>query len=55
MARKLTHSIKRTDTKQVPSKLKEIIGVVKLPDDFDEKQELETYLKKKHLVFLYIC
>jgi Mrp family chromosome partitioning ATPase len=29
-------------------KLKKIVGVVKLPKDFDEKKELDNYLAKKH-------
>lgn len=34
---------------QYSPKLRKIAGVVKLPDDFDEKLELETYLENKHL------
>lgn len=30
-------------------KLKKIVGAVKLPKDFDEKQELRSALEKKHL------
>jgi hypothetical protein len=30
-------------------KLKKVVGVVKLPKDFDEKQELRAALEKKHL------
>jgi len=30
-------------------KLKKIVGAVKLPDDFDEKAELNAYFEKKHL------
>ena len=30
-------------------KLKKIAGVVKLPDDFDEKKELNAYFQNKHL------
>jgi len=37
------------NTQQVSPKLKKIIGVVKLPDDFDEERELRTYYEKKHL------
>lgn len=29
--------------------LKKLLGAVKLPEDFDEKQELREYLEKKHL------
>ncbi len=34
---------------QLSPKLKNIVGVVKLPDDFDEKKELHTYFESKHL------
>lgn len=37
------------DMQQISTKLKKIVGVVKLPDDFDEKAELKTYFEKKHL------
>lgn len=30
-------------------KLKKIAGAVKLPDDFDEKAELNAYFENKHL------
>lgn len=29
-------------------RLKKIVGVVKLPPDFDEEKELSDYYKKKH-------
>ena len=34
---------------KISPKLKKLIGVVKLPKDFDEKKELQSYLEKKHL------
>ncbi len=34
---------------QLSPKLKKIVGVVKLPDDFDEKKELTAYFENKHL------
>ena len=34
---------------KISPKLKKLIGVVKLPRDFDEKKELQSYLEKKHL------
>lgn len=37
------------DVKQVSPKLQKIIGVVKVPQDFDEKGELGTYFDMKHL------
>jgi len=30
-------------------KLKKLVGIVKLPADFDEKKELRTYFENKHL------
>lgn len=30
-------------------KLKKIVGIVKLPEDFDENEVLRTALEKKHL------
>lgn len=35
--------------RQVSLKLRKIIGVVKLPKDFDEKAELRAYFENKHL------
>ena len=32
----------------ISPRLKRIIGAVKLPDDFDDKQELENYYNEKH-------
>jgi hypothetical protein len=32
----------------VSSKLNKLIGAVKLPDDFNEENELRLYLEKKH-------
>jgi predicted CopG family antitoxin len=37
------------DTGQISPKLKRLIGSVKLPADFDEKKELDTYFENKHL------
>lgn len=34
---------------KISPKLKKIIGVVTLPQDFDEEKELRSYLEKKHL------
>ncbi|WP_412466783.1 DUF6364 family protein [Pedobacter sp. KLB.chiD] len=33
----------------VSSKLKNIVGAVKLPDDFDDAAELRNYFERKHL------
>ena len=37
------------DQEKVSPRLKKIIGVVKLPADFDENKELKAYFGKKHL------
>ena len=34
---------------KIPVKLKKIIGIVKLPKEFNEKSELYNYFAKKHL------
>ena len=34
---------------ELSSKLKRIVGVVDLPKDFDEEEELRSRLEKKHL------
>ena len=34
---------------ELSPKLKKIVGVVKVPADFDEKKELEEYYKNKYL------
>ncbi|MEO6521142.1 MAG: DUF6364 family protein [Mucilaginibacter sp.] len=39
----------REDTKHLSPKLKKLVGIVKLPDEFDEKKELREYFEKKHL------
>ena len=36
-------------TDEVSPRLKKLIGAVKLPKNFDEKKELQSYLEKKHL------
>jgi hypothetical protein len=38
-----------TEKGQLSPRLKSIAGVVKLPNDFDEKKELGAYLESKHL------
>jgi len=38
-----------SDSKQLSPKLKKLVGVVKLPSDFDEKQALHDYLREKQL------
>ncbi|OYY99726.1 MAG: hypothetical protein B7Y37_13440 [Sphingobacteriia bacterium 28-36-52] len=34
---------------KISPKLKKLVGVVKLPKDFDEKKEYQSYLEEKHL------
>lgn len=36
--------------KHLSPKLKKIVGIVSLPDDFDEEKALREVLEKKHLV-----
>jgi hypothetical protein len=38
-----------TNKSEISPKLKKIVGVVKLPEDFDEKAELNAYFENKHL------
>ena len=37
------------DNTQLSPALKKIVGVVKIPQDFDEETELRNYLETKHL------
>jgi len=37
------------DKEQLSPKLRRLVGVVKLPEDFDEKKELNDYYVNKHL------
>jgi hypothetical protein len=37
------------EPQQISPKLKKLIGVVKLPADFDERKELSAYFESKHL------
>ena len=38
-----------TYTTELSPKLKRIVGVVNLPENFDDKEELRSVLEKKHL------
>ena len=40
---------KHGENQKLSPKLSKIVGVVKLPGDFDEKAELEEYFRQKHL------
>ena len=43
-------AITQEETKQeISPKVKRLVGIVKLPKDFDEKKEYLSYLEKKHL------
>jgi FtsZ-interacting cell division protein YlmF len=37
------------ETEKHSSRVKKLVGVVKLPKNFDEKKEIAEYLRKKHL------
>ena len=46
----LSNIIKENSSLQeISPKLKKIVGVVNLPNDFDEDLELRSYYEKKHL------
>lgn len=42
-------SITQNTVNEPSPKLKKIVGSVNLPENFDEKKELRSYLEKKHL------
>lgn len=42
-------SITQNTVSEPSPKLKKIVGSVNLPENFDEKKELRSYLEKKHL------
>lgn len=42
-------SDEQVDSAAISNQLKEIIGSVKLPKDFDEKKAISEYLEKKYL------
>lgn len=44
-----TLTSEKTDNQHISPKLKKIIGVVKLPEGFDEEKELQNYFEEKHL------
>ncbi len=45
----LTTLTNENDNDQLSPKLKKIVGIITLPEDFDEKAELRKALEKKHL------
>ncbi len=42
-------TVTRDENKELSSKLRKIVGAVKLPKDFDEEKEQRSYLENKHL------
>lgn len=45
----LTTITKEGTNEALSPKLQKLVGAVRLPDDFDEKEELRSALEKKHL------
>ena len=45
----LTTITKESANDELSPKLKKLVGVVQLPEDFDEKAEFRSALEKKHL------
>lgn len=39
---------KESNQTAISPKLEKIVGSVKLPDDFNEQEELQSYFEKKH-------
>ncbi|MCZ4224123.1 DUF6364 family protein [Pedobacter rhodius] len=49
LVEKYLETITYDEKPTISSKLKSIVGVVKLPDDFDEEATLREYFERKHL------
>lgn len=50
LVEKYLDSITQEKTEQkISPRLKKLVGIVKLPKEFDEKKEYLSYLEKKHL------
>ena len=45
----LDNITKESKEENLSPKLRKIVGAVKLPTDFDEKEELRSYFENKHL------
>ena len=45
----LDNITKESKEENLSPKLRKIVGAVKLPKDFDEKEELRSYFENKHL------
>lgn len=46
----LKNITEENNNSELSPKLKELIGSVKLPEDFDEENELRSAIEKKHLI-----
>jgi hypothetical protein len=46
----LENITEENNNSELSPKLKELIGSVKLPEDFDEENELRSAIEKKHLI-----
>ena len=44
-----SEGVRKNESSMLSPKLKMIVGAAKLPDDFDEKRELNAYFESKHL------
>ena len=49
LVEKYLENITLNEVNTVSSKLRSIVGAVKLPDDFDDEAELRDYFERKHL------
>ncbi len=49
LVEKYLETITLNEVNTVSSKLRSIVGAVKLPDDFDDEAELRDYFERKHL------
>ncbi|MFC1222584.1 MULTISPECIES: DUF6364 family protein [Pedobacter] len=49
LVEKYLETITLNEVTTVSSKLRSIVGAVKLPDDFDDAAELHDYFENKHL------
>ncbi|RLJ73514.1 DUF6364 family protein [Pedobacter alluvionis] len=49
LVEKYLETITLNEVTTVSSKLRGIVGAVKLPDDFDDDAELHDYFERKHL------
>ncbi|RVU23432.1 hypothetical protein EOJ36_10140 [Sandaracinomonas limnophila] len=45
----LEQLVDESEVNEIPTDLNKLIGVIKLPKNFDEKNELQDYFESKHL------